>query len=567
MKIISLFNSRLENALHVVHKFRNRRWFSKDLDTFIASDPQPKVCILFGVRRTGKTTGMLQCIDYMDIDARKKSVFFQIRTPTKKNGRYIAGDSLWDLQKDIQEFLDLGYSYFFIDEATNLIDFQQGAEILSDILALQGAKIVLSGTDSLCLDDAKRDALLGRSIIIQTTFISFLEWKYLTSQNDLDLFAKRGGILGDGEQIQQLFGSETGCIDYIQSAYAMNMEHSIIERKRSNVPDCILDLAEEHRFEGAVQRVVEDLNHRITVKALRKEFSLSAVGSLRELIDQDYRKNQLSNQKKVEILQHQKNAFDALDEKQLIQWMAMCLRIRDEREITKELTIDGNAVISDPIVQYLKRELVRLQVLLPFSILRIQYDGTIVEDTKNILIQHGLKYVQAKIMAECLLRVPSIAALTQIESNSLLLRMEQDILGHVVEEIVLVETLKAVQTLDVDSIIVSTLGLPVGEIDLSLYNRDTRELALFEIKHASTFVKKQAKHLANDNVIELINIAFDNPKIVRKTVLINNSSQQPFLDENGISCMDISMYLFDIAKNPLSAFVDPVQKQCKSYNH
>ena len=82
----------------------------------------------------------------------EKSVFFQIRTPTKKNGRYIAGDSLWDLQKDIQEFLDLGYSYFFIDEATNLIDFQQGAEILSDILALQGAKIVLSGTDSLCLD-------------------------------------------------------------------------------------------------------------------------------------------------------------------------------------------------------------------------------------------------------------------------------------------------------------------------------------------------------------------------------------------------------------------------------
>ena len=51
--------------------------------------------------------------------------------------------------------------------------------------------------------------------------------------------------------------------------------------------------------------------------------------------------------------------------------MAMCLRIRDESDITKALTIDENAVISDLVVQYIKRELVKLEVFLSFSILRI----------------------------------------------------------------------------------------------------------------------------------------------------------------------------------------------------
>ncbi|MBQ7617826.1 MAG: hypothetical protein IJS50_03030 [Desulfovibrio sp.] len=77
----------------------------------------------------------------------------------------------------------------------------------------------------------------------------------------------------------------------------MNMEHFIIDRKSSNVPECVLELAEEHRFEGAVQRVVEDLNHRIIIKTLRKDLSLSAIGSLRDLIAQDYRKNQTSSSK------------------------------------------------------------------------------------------------------------------------------------------------------------------------------------------------------------------------------------------------------------------------------
>ncbi|MBQ7617824.1 MAG: hypothetical protein IJS50_03020 [Desulfovibrio sp.] len=56
----------------------------------------------------------------------------------------------------------------------------------------------------------------------------------------------------------------------------------------------------------------------------------------------------------------------------------------------------------------------------------------------------------------------------------------------------MVETKKAVQRIDPQEIFVSTLGLPSGEIALSLYHQAKREMALFEIKHASEFVQKQA---------------------------------------------------------------------------
>lgn len=284
MKIQNLHDSDLDYPLQLIKQFPHSRLFSKDLDNFVYSEPQTKVCILFGVRRTGKTTAMLQCISRMAEKERKKAVFFQISKPRKKNDQILSGDSLWDLLKEMREYLHSGYKYFFVDEATNLLDFNQGAEILSDIIALQGAKIILSGTDSLCLDDARSDALLGRSVTISTSFISFSEWSLLTNSNEIDTFARQGGILGDGQQIQAIFGIDSGCTEYIQSAYARNIEHSIAERKISNIPDEVIDLIEEGRFEGAVQRIVEDLNLRITLKALRKEFSLSAIGFLRNLI-------------------------------------------------------------------------------------------------------------------------------------------------------------------------------------------------------------------------------------------------------------------------------------------
>ena len=258
-----------------------------------------------------------------------------------------------------------------------------------------------------------------------------------------------------------------------------------------------------------MQRIVEDLNHRITLKALQKELSLSAIWSLRNLISKDYRKSTYFDNKNIGPIDLQYQAFQDIDEQLLIQWMALCLRIRDERELSNKLTIDNRTPISEIVAKYLKIQLVRLEVLIPFPVLKIQSDGSVIEQSKNLLIQHGLKYFQAKTMAECLLKTQSIKSLPIDDKRSLLLRMEQGILGHIIEEIVLVDIFKIKQKNKLDNIHICTLGLPTGEIDLAVFNDEMNELALFEIKHSKIIISNKAKHLLNKKNVSLIKQAFN----------------------------------------------------------
>ena len=218
---------KLTRLLQTVAKFPVRRNFYVDLDAFIEGNASPEVLLLYGVRRTGKTTAMLQAIVHLSEEERQKAVFFQVRKSRKTRDCLISGDTVQDIQEDIGRLLEEGKKYFFVDEATRLIDFQYGADVFADVLAMSGGKIVLSGTDSLCLDDARKDALSGRAFSANTSHIFFAEWSDICGSDSVEDFAKYGGVLGNSKQIQQLFGSPNSCEEYIQSAYAQNLEHSI----------------------------------------------------------------------------------------------------------------------------------------------------------------------------------------------------------------------------------------------------------------------------------------------------------------------------------------------------
>ena len=410
------------------------------------------------------------------------------------------------MQHDIEHLLKAGKKYFYIDEATRLLDFQRGADVLADVLALCGAKIILSGTDSLCLDDAQKKALLGRADIISTSHITYQEWSAICENNHLDDFAKFGGILGDGKQIQALIGTEHDCKAYIQSAYANNLLHSIKERRHTNIPQEILDLADENRLEGAIHRVVSNLNHRITAKILRKNTSLSFIGSLRDLITKDVIRAKEKGFTVSEYISKliQKSVMNSIDEKQILQWMSLCFRMYDESVQNSNFTIDHKKPIDENVAQYLENELIRLHVIKPFLVRKVQDDGTIIDEKRNLLVQHGLIFCQEKTMVECLANDPMFASLFKMDKDSLLKRMEQDVLGHIVEEIVLLDTVKYMHDSD-EKIRVFTLGLPCGEIDLAVLDHDNKKISLYEIKHSSEIsLQYQALHLKNEEMMKLV---------------------------------------------------------------
>ena len=543
-------NEELDFVLASVRNFPVRRHFSPGLDAFLAGGPSPEVAVLYGVRRTGKTTAILQSILHLPEEERKKAVFFQIRDPNAETGKLLKGDTVQDLENDIRRLLGEGKKYFFVDEATRLIDFQHGADVFPDVLARCGGRIVLSGTDSLCLDDARKNKLQGRVFPLTTSHIFFHEWSAISDSDCLDDFARLGGILGTGKQVQELFGTEDGCEDYVQSAYAENLQHSIQDRKHANIPQEILDLADEGRLESAIQRIVEDLNHRVTAKILRKNLSLSSIGSLRDLIEKDVRRAREKGFSVSELLAKkiQLSCLQHIDEQQLIQWMSLCLQIRDESIKPDKKTADGFEPVSQQAAQYLERELVRLDVLSPFPIRKIQEDGSVIDGTRNLLVQHGLKYFQATVMAECLANDPMFVSLFASDKDSLLKRMEWDILGHVAEEIVLLDAQKALADKNARLFM---LGLPRGEIDLAIQNTRSNDLSLFEIKHSSEIdPEQQAVHLMNKEIMALIQKAFAGANIVSRTVLVNNNKLKP-TTINDINYKNIGSFLKELHDNPL----------------
>ena len=120
------------------------RYLINDLKRYIYSpnkDAYGKVCLLYGLLHTGKTTMMFQTISDMDLSMQKQSV--SINCTVK--------DNVVSLVNEMLSLIKAGYKYFFIDEVTKMPDFVSLASLFSDRLAKADVRILLTGTDSVSL--------------------------------------------------------------------------------------------------------------------------------------------------------------------------------------------------------------------------------------------------------------------------------------------------------------------------------------------------------------------------------------------------------------------------------
>ena len=100
---------------------------------------------------------------------------------------------------DLKTLWENGYRYVFLDEVMLMSDFIDSASIFSDIYAMMGMKIVLSGMDSLGFWLTLTQELYGRAYTIHTTFIPFREYSRLLDIHDIDEYIRCGGTLKAGE--------------------------------------------------------------------------------------------------------------------------------------------------------------------------------------------------------------------------------------------------------------------------------------------------------------------------------------------------------------------------------
>ena len=254
----------LKSQIAVTRKYKKRECITA-LREYIFGAAQDKVFILYGLRRTGKTTMIRQILAELPDSEFKKASFIQVKSR----------DTLADVDHDIRLLEENGYKYVFIDEVTLLEDFIEGAAIFSDIYASSGMKIVLSGTDTLGFAFSKEEQLYDRCILLHTTFIPYREFETVLGIKGIDEYIRYGGTMslgGINYNTDATFANSKTAEEYIDTAIAKNIQHSLKMYQYGGHFRQLLDLYERGELTNVINRVVENINHRFTRSVVEKTF-------------------------------------------------------------------------------------------------------------------------------------------------------------------------------------------------------------------------------------------------------------------------------------------------------
>lgn len=200
-----------------VMQYRKREIYGQ-LKDYVYGSGTDRVFILYGLRRTGKTTMIRQLISEMSADMFQKTAYVQITS----------GVDLAKINLDLRTLKKQGCQYVFIDEVTLMDDFIEGAALFSDVFASSGMKVVLSGTDSLGFVFSEDQQLYDRCRMLHTTFIPYREFENVLGIAGIDEYIRYGGTMSlgglDYNQAGMTFATKKSTDEYVDSAIAENIQ-------------------------------------------------------------------------------------------------------------------------------------------------------------------------------------------------------------------------------------------------------------------------------------------------------------------------------------------------------
>ncbi len=435
-----------------------------------------RVCILYGLRRTGKTTLLLQAIGDMSEEDFAKTAYVKLR-PT---------DEMDMAGRDLDKLWKAGYRYVFMDEVTLMKDFIDSAALFSDIYTMMGMKIVLSGTDSLGFWFARDNELYDRERTFHTTFIPYREYSRLLGIDSIDEYIRYGGTLRmgetdfDDEELKDegvAFRDDESTRRYIDTAICKNIQHSLACFEYGRYFGHLRTLYEAGELTGAINRIIEDMNHRFVLEVLTRDFVSHDLG-----ITAHNLKRERDPEKRTDIL-------NAIDEQAVTERLMQILEIRNKEEQTIGLT-------SSHVAQIKKY----LQALDLIVICPTEYGTVGIEPEERVLFtQPGMRYCQAQALVHSLLQDETFASLDDESKSQITERILEEVRGRMLEDIILLESMKALPK----KYRVFKLQFDSGEYDMVIYDKEKKQCAAYEIKHSDKCVREQARHLLNEEKLAL----------------------------------------------------------------
>lgn len=496
-----MLGENLKSYVQTVVNYKKRNLY-KNICDYVYGDVRDRVFILYGLRRTGKTTLIRQVISEMNDEDFSKTAFIQVG----------AGIGLSDINQDLKYLMNSGYKYVFIDEVTLIEDFIEGAALFSDIFAACGMKIVLSGTDSLGFFFSEDEQLYDRCIFLHTTFIPYREFEEVLGIKGIDEYICYGGTMSLGGvhyNEKSTFANKKSVDEYVDSAIAKNIQHSLKCYQYGGHFRALYDLYEKNELTSAINRVVEDVNHRFTLDVLTKDFISHDLGiSARNLRNDRKTSNDI---------------LDRVDKKEFTERLKNLLEIRNREE--------QKVKISDEHRREIKEYLDALDLTVDIDIQTLPVGRE--KSYKTVFTQPGMRYSQAKELVQSLLEDGEFQELSIDERNAVIERILSDIKGRMMEDIVLLETKIANPKKQVFQ-----LQFSVGEFDMVVADNANATCEIYEVKHSKEQAKEQFRHLIDEE--KLKNTEFRYGKITKRMVIYRGENATL---ENGIEYRNVEDYL------------------------
>lgn len=449
----------LDRFVEPVKSWKKRECY-KQLHEYVYNDIHDRVYILYGLRRTGKTTLIRQLISGMDAETRSKTVFIQIQD----------NKTLADVNKDLKYLETNGYRYVFIDEVTLLDDFIEGAALFSDVFAASGMKIVLSGTDSLGFLFTENEELYDRCVMTHTTFIPYREFEQVLGLHGIDNYIRYGGTMSlSGKHYndhEMIFATKKSTDEYIDSAIARNIQHSLKNYQYESHFRSLKELYEKNELTSVINQIVENINHRFTLEVLTKNFRSHDL----HVSAKNLRK---AKENPTDIL-------DQIDIAQVNQTLKELLEIRDKKEQSVQIA-DAHRT---EIKEYL--DLLDLTVEIENRWMT-DYNK---KENRTVFSQPGMRYSQAEALIKSLMQDEKFRNLSFTERKRVTERILDEVKGRMMEDIILLETKMSKKNCEV-----FRLQFAVGEFDMVVFNPDEGNCQIYEIKHSTEIVLQQCRHL------------------------------------------------------------------------
>lgn len=465
----------LQALANSVAKYGKRGCFST-LQKFVNGSYDGKICILYGLRRTGKTTLLFQMLSELPIE---KTAYIKVQTT----------DDMSRLTKDLKALYELGYRYAFIDEITLLSDFIDTAAVLSDVFSMMGMKIVVSGTDSLGFAMANRDELYDRGVTIHTSFIPFREYARFLNICSVDSYIEYGGTLKmenmsfddpDATFDEVAFRDDESTRKYIDTAISRNIQHTLKNDHYGEYFNQLRELYEKGELTNVINRIVQHMNHRFVLRVVEDEFKSHDFGSAKELLLHD-------------LPAERATVLYDVDEKQILERLKAIIEVKEKSETTVSITQEH--------IDKVKKYLLMLDLIVNCP---ERYESG--KQAEHIVFsQPGMRYAIAKALVYSLMQDAYFASISEADKAYITGKILDDVKGRMLEDIVLLEVRKTAPSTMEAFKFKFDAG---GEFDMVIYDKTNQNCRIYEIKHSTEANEKQTLHLRDAEKCQIVEKRF-----------------------------------------------------------